>query len=778
MMTHTTSLEPPLAATTNDNARRLGRRAGIAALALVSTLGAVLPEWENGSSAALVFLIVVFVSAALSFVPYRGPARGVLPKWLISMASLAAFAWAVFEIAERPTPTIIALGHFFTMILAIKLLDRDSAHDDSELLVTTLFLMVIGAIISGHVNYGFLLLCYLIIGVPALIALHMKHEHERIAKYQREGIDAPGDGSNTPTVCAAAAPADATSLHGVVYYTLGITITAGVLVFLLCPRFGTNLWARAGTPLSMALTGFTDSLELGDIGEVKKNRRPVMRVKLRLDGEPFGSPDLELYFRGMTLDSYRQGTFTSSARPLVDGEVRPGQSLVPGYEPDAADLVIEQEIKILSPASRYLFACPVPLQLTVHSKHRSVRRFSDGSFKIDDAKRGTPIEYTVKSLVRMTPRLADQMRRNARTSRARIARSAPLAWWTRTRAINPRFAVSDEFREYAAQLVRDLPPPTDSESIRMIARAIEDHLTSGEYKYSLSVPYRDGKTTLDEFVLREKVGFCEHFAAAMTVMCQTRGLRARVVNGYRGGEWNSTGGYYLVREQDAHSWVEVYTPDGDWATFDPTPGSVNVARSAHTLWSTVRGLAGHAQVLWADSVVSYTSTNRETLIANFGSWLTGLGQQGSLGQELLYAAKELLFGPAALAWGYRLVYWFWIGLVVFALVMAARLARRFTRRSWRWVGRMADARKRRPPSERFYSRALDLLAERGHLKRESDTPLEHLSALAGTEDRFTKLPLVAQAYYRVHFGHCRLTAEEHRQVEIILNDLSQTAQPQ
>jgi len=45
---------------------------------------------------------------------------------------------------------------------------------------------------------------------------------------------------------------------------------------------------------------------------------------------------------------------------------------------------------------------------------------------------------------------------------------------------------------------------------------------------------------------------------------------ARVVTGYLGGEWNPSGGYFLVRQADAHAWAEVWLAGGGWTHFDPT----------------------------------------------------------------------------------------------------------------------------------------------------------------------------------------------------------------
>ena len=86
-----------------------------------------------------------------------------------------------------------------------------------------------------------------------------------------------------------------------------------------------------------------------------------------------------------------------------------------------------------------------------------------------------------------------------------------------------------------------------------------------------------GPDPVADFLFNVKAGHCEYFATAMAVMLRTRGVVARVVNGFLPGEYNEAAGAYTVRQSDAHSWVEVYFPETrSWVTFDPTPSAGRV----------------------------------------------------------------------------------------------------------------------------------------------------------------------------------------------------------
>ncbi len=98
--------------------------------------------------------------------------------------------------------------------------------------------------------------------------------------------------------------------------------------------------------------------------------------------------------------------------------------------------------------------------------------------------------------------------------------------------------------------------------------AIRDHLDH-DYKYSLTL-VRDADDPLLDFLFRQRVGYCTYFASAMAMLARASGIPARLVTGYRVGEWSPIAREYVVREKNAHAWVEAWV-NGEWRTYDPTP---------------------------------------------------------------------------------------------------------------------------------------------------------------------------------------------------------------
>ncbi len=110
------------------------------------------------------------------------------------------------------------------------------------------------------------------------------------------------------------------------------------------------------------------------------------------------------------------------------------------------------------------------------------------------------------------------------------------------------------------------------------ALAIERYLRT-IYPYSLDVPLPDaGKDVADYFLFQLQRGYCDYYATAMVVLARAAGLPARLVAGYATGTYDPEREGYLVREKNAHAWVEIYFPTYGWVEFEPTAGVPELRR--------------------------------------------------------------------------------------------------------------------------------------------------------------------------------------------------------
>ena len=109
----------------------------------------------------------------------------------------------------------------------------------------------------------------------------------------------------------------------------------------------------------------------------------------------------------------------------------------------------------------------------------------------------------------------------------------------------------------------------------LISKALA-YYSQNAFEYTLEPPLL-GLNSVDEFLFTIRKGFCEHYAGSFVVLMRAAGIPARVVTGYQGGEYNDLGGYYILRQSDAHAWAEVWLHDQGWVRIDPT-AAISTAR--------------------------------------------------------------------------------------------------------------------------------------------------------------------------------------------------------
>jgi transglutaminase-like putative cysteine protease len=101
-------------------------------------------------------------------------------------------------------------------------------------------------------------------------------------------------------------------------------------------------------------------------------------------------------------------------------------------------------------------------------------------------------------------------------------------------------------------------------------QAVLERVQNGE-SYSENPP--PSRVPLMDFMFGNRLGYCQQFSGAMALMLRMGGVPARVASGFSPGRFDRKRGEYVVRDDDAHSWVEAYFPGLGWETFDPTPAA-------------------------------------------------------------------------------------------------------------------------------------------------------------------------------------------------------------
>jgi transglutaminase-like putative cysteine protease len=227
----------------------------------------------------------------------------------------------------------------------------------------------------------------------------------------------------------------------------------------------------------------------------------------------------------------------------------------------------------LETVSEVVFAAPTAIR--VETSHRLLQR-PDGTVIAAAEPFGPGAAYTVVS--RRAPATAERLR---------ASEGAPLPpGIERYRAAVP---VTARVARLAAEATTGAP--TTYDRIRALERWLGAHT-----RYSLDAsPSRPDRDAVDEFLFDTRLGWCQQVSSALAVMLRSLGVPARVATGFVPGQWDRLSGDYVVRERDAHQWVEVFFPGVGWQGFDPTaqvplagearaPGTTSDWLRAHGAW--------------------------------------------------------------------------------------------------------------------------------------------------------------------------------------------------
>jgi hypothetical protein len=276
------------------------------------------------------------------------------------------------------------------------------------------------------------------------------------------------------------------------------------------------------------------------------------------------------------------------------------------------------------------------------------------------------------------------------------------------------------------------------------------------YTYSLK-PKRDERfLPLEDFLLHSREGYCEHFATAAALLLRAAGVPTRLVSGFLQGEWNSLGRYFMVRQRDAHTWIEAYLPDKGWASFDPTP--VATAQAPPPLVSSLYRYYDFLKLKWNRYIVQYSRRDQIRFLLAFRQKVMDL-RFLSQASPFRGAREKTLQSPAYLL----------AALAVIALIVLIGWG--FKKRR----GVLTGHRSRSPSEIYFYLKTLKILEKKKIIKRASETPAEFANrVIQGEDNRARCLQRITSLYYRVRFGLAPLTQYEVGEVQEIIRNLKKT----
>jgi transglutaminase-like putative cysteine protease len=323
-----------------------------------------------------------------------------------------------------------------------------------------------------------------------------------------------------------------------------------------------DLWNRLFSSLEtsgIATSDYYGGDELQLTGAIQLGDQPVMMVDA-----PYGP---RYYWRSTVYDAYDfsswRWTHIRTVRAYTD---QPGLRFNIGPTLDGARQEVQQTFTMLLRASDLVYAAPQPVQidLPVEAELDCVTDF--GRACVNDNQ---PSDVAIIQS-RKTLRTGDTYTVTSSISSASAAmlRSAGRAYpdWVLRLYLQGATSVSPRVRDLAAQIIAQAGAQTPYDQAKAIERWLRTYI---QYNESIPAPPR-GSDPIEWFLFDSREGYCNYYASAMVLMLRSQGIPARMAAGFAQGTWDADRGAFLVRERDAHTWVEVYFRGYGWVEFEPT----------------------------------------------------------------------------------------------------------------------------------------------------------------------------------------------------------------
>ena len=415
---------------------------------------------------------------------------------------------------------------------------------------------------------------------------------------------------------------------GHIFKFIGLAVPFFIILFLFFPRFP-PLW-HVPIASDQGVTGISDRMSPGDIAELSQSSALAFRIIADLKQLP---AQHELYWRAMVLDEYDGTTWTSHVsnqyRFQINRQNIDSQGIRYQY------LAADQRQKWVTGLEKTI---PLERRLNLHQ------------------------DYSI-------------------TPNRLVQRNQPISLlWVGQDFNNVNLELNDvqkkrytlypkNLDQQAQALAKRLFDQSQSDPNRYVENVIQWYRQQ-QFKYSLQ-PGRLGNHRVDEFLFKNKEGFCEHYASSFVMLMRYVGIPARVVVGYQGGQAAPNEQSWEVRQLDAHAWTEVFL-NQQWIRVDPTSiiapqrldlgmqnylsndqsafGDEQFSNFKYQQFSALKQLriwSDYASFQWQDKVVGFDSERQK-------KWMSLLGIKSNYAYGILIIAGLFAIGVIYyLVWRFR-----------------------------------------------------------------------------------------------------------------------------
>jgi len=648
----------------------------------------------------------------------------------------AAWKSGMFESAGSSTALPGFLARLILTLSAIKLLQKKSDRDWIFLYLMGFFQVLLAAGLSISPVYLGVFVIYVFVMACAVILLEMRRTRRQI-ETDSKGLIVTGEADERSPSLMRRVPFAAIGL-------LGLTAVLAGPIFFLVPRTGAAAVGGSGTSGVSTYSGFSDNVRLGQIGRIQQSDAVVMRVRLERQGIERSA----IRWRGVALDTFDNQSWSKS-NSSQEARAKGERDMIQVDYATGRDSLALQTFYLEPLDSPVIFGMPRPVGVQGNFPVIYRDKFRSLSFQ-------RPFERTS---YRMISDIAVPTPSELRADLASYT-DDEFSYLELPADIDPRIA------ELTGRIVQNRSNRYDA------ATAVESYLQNN-FGYTLEQK-AGGSQPLSDFLFNIKEGHCEYFSTALAVMLRTQGIATRVVNGFQRGEYNETADVYVVRQKNAHSWVEVYFPgEKAWVPFDGTPyaGRESTA-GAVGFTSRINQYMQALEAFWIEYFVAYDNQEQRSLYSSVKRGFSDFHRNSSAYLEDAGAKISQLWGHIRGDAGIK-VSIFAAGQVLAVVLGIAGLVLLFVRvyrkvvKSKVWL-RLRDRffARRRASIVEFYERMQTVLESKGFKREAHQTPLEFAFSVSLPE-----AVRVTERYNDVRFGLKSLTNDEANEIETWLAEL-------
>ena len=608
-------------------------------LALVCVSGLLLGVAQSD----MTLTIIAIVGSVSAFIITDRLGWIQIDGFIANIAAIIATAYAIVNFAGGSVAQqLISVANLLVYLQIVLLFERKTPRLYWQVLVLSVLQVVVTSAFNLDFKGGLLFIGYMVLAGCTMMVLRLFHDSwqiEQSNKPRRKEIEKSRNVPSTKALGPIGVFENKSSTNILIGSMLRHACWIGIcgLLFTMslfyCVKRGNSSWTGSDEQIA-GRTGFTKKIDLDQRGRIRLSQRSVFKAKFHVpdDQQPVRLSH-EALMRGISMSKLvingaNQTTWEPNYGAVTDSSYRSVQSIPRGVRHLVQDIKMEQSKDPLIHAAYPAYRTDsTPKVITFLHPLQALTRGKEG-----EVIGGTQYEYSFLVPIQNNDTLASVV-----SHRYFEGSGYQLSENTNDPQTSVLLEIDKSRYPQLVSLADQIASNSSFANPFNVMRTMEEFfLNSDEFKYTLDFTNVPRDLTIDpveDFISNHKVGHCEYYASALTLMLRSQGIPSRVVVGFKGGDYDEADGFYHFKEKHAHAWVEAYVypnqlvrglrgnrdfaNSGAWVTLDPTPGTVEEYED--DIVDQASSFFDAANNYWNEFVVGRTSEHDDDFFDRSGS---------------------------------------------------------------------------------------------------------------------------------------------------------------